>query len=154
MYLFICISFHTRVIVIFKINYFRYPSLILYTIRWLLPLDLQREYYPAIVEIGSSLNISNALLYTVGFYSIWQILYYAFIVYGRRDKIARGLRATSYTYLLSDKNGVVAVLAQKFGFGEPGDGITSSRILFYYLLQFGYMFASILPVCLWYYRNM
>ncbi|CAF0786728.1 unnamed protein product [Rotaria sp. Silwood1] len=131
-----------------------YPPLTLFTLRWLLPLDLQRQYYPAIVQIGSSLHTKTAVFYTVVFYLIWQALYYAFIVYGRREKVARGLRATSYTWLLADKDGFVARLIQKFGFGGPNDGINRYKIVFYFFLQFGYMLLSILPVCLWYYRNM
>jgi hypothetical protein len=131
-----------------------YPPLTLFTLRWLLPLDLQREHYPAIVHIGSSLHTKTAVFYTVVFYLVWQLLYYAFIVVGRRDKVARGLRATSYTWLLADKNGFVSRLIQKFGFGESTDGINRYKVVFYFFLQFGYMLLSILPVCLWYYRNM
>ncbi|CAF4628590.1 unnamed protein product, partial [Rotaria sp. Silwood2] len=131
-----------------------YPPLTLFTLRWLLPLDLQRKDYPAIVHIGSSLHMKTAVFYTVVFYLIWQVLYYAFIIYGRREKVDRGLRATSYTWLLADKDGFVARLIQKFGFGGPNDGINRYKIVFYFFLQFGYMLLSILPVCLWYYRNM
>jgi hypothetical protein len=129
-----------------------YPPLTLFTLRWLLPLDLQREHYPAIVHIGSSLHTKTAVFYTVVFYLFLQLLYYAFIVVGRRDKVARGLRATSYTWLLADKNGFVSRLIQKFGFGESTDN--RYKVVFYFFLQFGYMLLSILPVCLWYYRNM
>ncbi len=131
-----------------------YPPLTLFTIRWLLPIELQRERYPAIVDIGSSLHTTTAVFYTIVFYLVWQFLYYAFIIYGRRDKVARGLRATSYTWLLADQNGFVSRLIQKFGFGGPNDGINRYKVVFYFFLQFGYMLLSILPVCLWYYRNM
>lgn len=131
-----------------------YPPLTLFTLRWLLPVELQRESYPAIVDIGSSLHTKTAILYSVVFYLIWQLLYYAFIVYGRREKVSRGLRATSYTWLLADKNGFVFRLIQKFGFDGSVEGRGRYKLLFYFLLQFGYMLLSILPVCLWYYRNM
>ncbi|CAF3056157.1 unnamed protein product [Rotaria socialis] len=131
-----------------------YPPLTLFTLRWLLPVELQRENYPAITKIGPSLNTASAVFYTVVFYLIWQLLYYAFIVYGRREKVARGLRATSYTWLLTDKDGFVARLIEKFGFGSPDDGINLYKVVFYFFLQFGYMLISILPVCFWYYRNM
>ncbi|CAF1313960.1 unnamed protein product [Adineta ricciae] len=131
-----------------------YPPLTLFTLRWLLPIELQRERYPAIVHIGETLHTKTAVFYTIIFYLIWQLLYYAFIIYGRRDKVARGLRATSYTWLLSDKNGFVSRLIQKFGFGETNDGINRYKIVFYFFLQFAYMLLSILPVCFWYYRNM
>ena len=98
--------------------------------------------------------MKTAILYTIGFYLVWQLLYYTFIVYGRRDKVARGLRATSYTWLLADKDGFVSRLIQKLSFNESKEGISGYKILFYFFLQFGYMLLSILPVCLWYYRNM
>lgn len=131
-----------------------YPPLTLFTLRWVLPIELQRQYYPAIADIGSSVHTKTAIFYTVVFYIIWQLLYYTFIVYGRREKVDRGLRATSYTWLLADKSGVVFRLIQKFGFDGPSDGRGRYKLLFYFLLQFGYMLLSILPVCLWYYRNM
>ena len=117
-------------------------------------MELQRLHYPAIVHIGPSIHTKTAVFYSVLFYLVWQLLYYAFIVYGRREKVARGLRATSYTWLLADENGFVARLIEKFGFGGPNVGINRYKIVFYFLLQFAYMLLSILPVCLWYYRNM
>jgi hypothetical protein len=126
----------------------------MFTIRWFLPVDLQRKHYPAIVNIGSTLPIGTTVLYTVGFYLVWQILYYAFIVYGRREKVQSGSRMTSYAWLLTDKKGFVSHLIQKLGLGGPDDGINRSKIAFYFFLQFGYMLISILPVCLWYYQHM
>jgi hypothetical protein len=117
-----------------------YPSLTFFTLRWLLLFDLQREYYPATVHIESSFHTKTA-----AFYLVWQLLYYTFIVYGRRDKVARGLRATSDTWLLADKNGFVSRLIQKFGFGEIN---SRYKVVFYFFLQVGYMLLSILPVCL------
>lgn len=126
----------------------------MFTIRWILPVDLQREKYPAITSIGPTLPLGTTVFYTVIFYLVWQILYYIFIVYGRRDKVSKGLRVTSYTWLLNDKKGFVSSLIQKFGLGAPDDGINLYKIFFYFFLQFGYMLISILPVCLWYYRYM
>jgi hypothetical protein len=126
----------------------------MFTIRWLLPIDLQRQHYPAIVDTGSTLPIGTAIFYTVIFYLVWQILYYVFIVYGRREKVETGSRVTSYTWLLSDKKGFVSRLIQKLGLGGENDGISAYKIVVYFLLQFGYMLITILPVCLWYYRYM
>jgi len=126
----------------------------MFTIRWILPVDLQRKHYPAIGDIGSTLPMGRTVFYTVIFYLVWQILYYVFIVYGRREKVASGSRVTSYTWLLSDTNGFVSRLIQKFGFGGPNDGINPFKIIFYFFLQFGYMLITVLPVCLWYYRYM
>jgi hypothetical protein len=126
----------------------------MFTIRWILPVDLQRERYPAIVDIGPTLPLVTTCFYTVGFYLVWQILYYIFIVYGRREKVASGSRVTSYTWLLTDKKGFVSGLIQKFGLGGPDEGINLYKIFFYFFLQFGYMLISILPVCLWYYQYM
>jgi hypothetical protein len=126
----------------------------MFTIRWLLPVDLQRQQYPAIGNIGPTLPLVTTVFYTVVFYLIWQILYYVFIVYGRREKVASGSRVTSYTWLLTDKNGFVSRLIEKLGFGGPNEGINLYKIVFYFFLQFGYMLISILPACLFYYRYM
>jgi hypothetical protein len=124
----------------------------LFTIRWLLPDDVQREQYPAIADIGASFPLGTSVFYTVIFYLIWQLLYYAFIVYGRREKVAGGQRATSYTWLLADKDGFVSRLIQRLGIGGANNGLNTYKIIFYFFLQFTYMLLSILPVCLWYYR--
>lgn len=125
----------------------------MFTIRWFLPVELQRVSYPAIVDIGPTLPMGTTIFYTVIFYLVWQILYYVFIVIGRREKVQSGLRVTSYTWLLTDKKGFVSRLLQKLGGGGGSDeGISAYQILFYFFLQFGYMFISILPVSLLYYR--
>ena len=126
----------------------------MFTIRWILPADLQREKYPAIASFGPTLPFGTTVFYTVLFYLVWQILYYIFIVYGRREKVARGLRVTSYTWLLNDKKGFVSNLITKFGLGGPDEGISGYKVVFYFFLQFGYMIISILPVSLLYYRYM
>ena len=91
----------------------------MFTIRWLLPVEIQQQRYPAIKEIGSTLPVRTSIFYSVIFYLIWQTLYYIFIVYGRREKIQSGSRATSYTWLLSDKKGFVSHLIEKLGLGGP-----------------------------------
>lgn len=126
----------------------------MFTIRWILPADLQREKYPAIANIGPTLPFGTTVFYTVVFYLVWQILYYIFIVYGRREKVSRGLRVTSYTWLLTDKKGFVSNLITKLGLGGPDEGVSVYKIIFYFFLQFGYMIISILPVSLFYYRYM
>ncbi|CAF1251574.1 unnamed protein product [Rotaria sordida] len=132
-----------------------YPSLTLCTIRWLLPLNVQRDRYPAIASIGLSLHAGTAIFYTVIFYLIWQLLYCIFIIHGRRDKIDRGLRATSYTWLLGDKNSLVSRLIRKLEFRELNDdGINLYKVAVYFLIQFIYMLITVLPVCLWLYKHM
>lgn len=134
--------------------YVRYPPLTLFTLRWVLPENIQRERYPAIAELNGTIPLKTGVFYSVIFYLVWQILYYAFIVHGRREKVARGLRATSYTWLLADEAGFVARLIQKCSFGTSSEGINRYKIVLYFFLQFAYMLFSILPVCIWYYRNM
>jgi hypothetical protein len=133
---------------------FRYPALTLCTIRWLLPANIQHEWYPAVAAIGPSLPIVEAIFYTVAFYLFWQLLYYVFIVYGRREKVARGLRATSYTWFLADKTSFISRLIGKVIKSDPNEEISQLKILAYFTLQFCYMFISILPVCWWYYSYM
>jgi hypothetical protein len=115
----------------------------LFTLRWLLPEHHQREQYPAIVNIGSTLSMGSAIFYTIVFYLLWQSLYYVFIVYGRREKVAGGLRATSYTWLLADPNGFVSRLIRKFHIGGNDNEMNTYKILSYFFLQFVYMFLSI-----------
>lgn len=126
----------------------------LFTIRWLLPANFQHERYPAIAAIGSSLPIVESFIYTLAFYLLWQLLYYVFIVYGCREKIAHGLRLTSYTWLLSDKTSFVSRLIGKVIKDESGKETNQLKIFAYYTLQFGYMFISVLPVCCLYYSYM
>lgn len=124
----------------------------MFTLRWLVPIEVQIKRYPAIINVGSALPVGGTIFYTILFYSIWQALYFIFIVYGRREKVQSGSRVTSYTWLLNDKKGFVARLVDKLGFKESDNGINVYKVLFYFLLQFAYMLISILPACLWYYR--
>lgn len=131
-----------------------YPPLTMFTLRWILPVELQRQRYPAIAKVGDTLPMGKTIFYTVIFYLVWQILYYAFIVHGRREKVATGKRVTSYTWLLTDKKGFLARLAEKAGLGGPETGLNRYKIVLYFLLQFAFMFFSILPVPLCHYRYM
>ena len=126
----------------------------MFTIRWLLPEGLQRELYPAVVAIGPSLSTMSAVSYTVIFYLVWQSFYFIFIVYGRREKVAHGLRATSYTWLLSDKNGFVSRLIGKIIKDGPEKNTTQWKIFAYFILQFFYMLITVMPACLLYYSYM
>jgi hypothetical protein len=45
------------------------------------------------------------MIYSTVAYGIWQLLYYLFIMVGRRDKVESGLRLTSYSWLLDDTHG-------------------------------------------------
>ncbi|CAF3865740.1 unnamed protein product, partial [Rotaria sp. Silwood1] len=131
-----------------------YPSITMCTVRWLLPVDFQIKHYPAIAEIGSTLPVGASIFYTIIFYLIWQILYYTFIVYGRRQKVASGSRLTSYTWLLTDKHSFVSRLIKRLGFGRLDSEVNGYTIFVYYFLQFLYMLISVFPVLLWYYQNM
>lgn len=127
----------------------------MFTIRWLLPSELQRERYPAIAHIGPSFPVGPAIFYTIVFYLIWQLLYYAFIVYGRREKVSRGLRTTSYTWLLADKDGFFFRLVRRFGLSESDENhLNRYTIAFYFVLQFTYTLLSILPAGLFFYQYM
>ncbi|CAF0741531.1 unnamed protein product [Didymodactylos carnosus] len=126
-----------------------YPPLTLYTIRWLLPYDYQLTHYPAIAKLGDRLNVFSSLFYVIVAYVIWNILYYILIVYGRREKVEKGLRTTSYTWLLADEKGFVSRIIKKFG-----GSVKNYKVELYMLLQFGYALISVIPACLWYYRYM
>jgi hypothetical protein len=46
---------------------------------------------------------------------IWQFLYWRFVLVARREKIEKGGRITSFTYLLNDRKGVIGKLMSKIG---------------------------------------
>ncbi|KAG6901886.1 hypothetical protein C0995_007011 [Termitomyces sp. Mi166 len=62
--------------------------------------------FPALAELPH-LQPLRALLLSGGIYVIWQLLYWKFILVDRRSKIESGERTTSFSYLLSDKHGII-----------------------------------------------
>ncbi|RUP46523.1 hypothetical protein BC936DRAFT_146843 [Jimgerdemannia flammicorona] len=95
-----------------------FPPFALYTVRWLHPdIGARNAQYPALEEL-ETLDFTRALQFSFAVYSVWQLLYYIFIVVGRRDKVEKGLRATSYSWLLNDprnQGGLFSRVANTFG---------------------------------------
>ncbi|KAI9486590.1 MAG: hypothetical protein EXX96DRAFT_549653 [Benjaminiella poitrasii] len=107
-----------------------FPPLVMYCIKWM--PELQRDLYcdntavvtsyrdtrfPALNALEPP-SFSTVMLYSTVAYGIWQILYYLFIMVGRRTKVESGLRLTSYSWLLDDshgKRGFIQKMAFLFG---------------------------------------
>ncbi|GBE79377.1 hypothetical protein BKA93DRAFT_809699 [Sparassis latifolia] len=64
------------------------------------------ERFPALLDLPHLDPIRSLLLSSI-IYLIWQLLYWKFVFINRRTKIQSGQRATSLTYLLNDKRGVI-----------------------------------------------
>ncbi|KAG1468129.1 hypothetical protein G6F56_004021 [Rhizopus delemar] len=108
-----------------------FPPLVMYCLRWMPELmkdvycDNQlfvKEYrdsrYPAFKEV-STINIQQITIYSTLAYSIWQALYYVFIMVGKKEKVDAGIRLTSYSWLLNDTHGKKGFIQKTaFLFGE------------------------------------
>ncbi|CAO3698865.1 unnamed protein product [Rhizopus stolonifer] len=108
-----------------------FPPLVMYCLRWMPELmkdvycDNQlfvKEYrdnrYPAFKEV-STIDIQQITIYSTLAYSIWQALYYVFIMVGKKEKVDAGIRLTSYSWLLNDTHGKKGFIQKTaFLFGE------------------------------------
>ncbi|KAK2466381.1 hypothetical protein APHAL10511_002023 [Amanita phalloides] len=79
-----------------------YPPFTFTVIRHFYPNAEAR--FPAL-RVLPYLQPAKALLLSGGIYVIWQLLYWKFVLVNRREKIASGQRATSFSWLLNDKRG-------------------------------------------------
>ncbi|RUS29387.1 hypothetical protein BC938DRAFT_480719 [Jimgerdemannia flammicorona] len=122
-----------------------FPPFALYTVRWLHPdIGARNAQYPALEEL-ETLDFTRALQFSLAVYSVWQLLYYIFIVVGRRDKVEKGLRATSYSWLLNDprnQGGLFSRVANTFG--------PKNKVYMFMLLQGLYAVLTIVPTVLYY----
>ncbi|OBZ76967.1 hypothetical protein A0H81_03679 [Grifola frondosa] len=64
------------------------------------------DRFPALSELPYLYPI-HALILSGIIYLIWQLLYWKFVLINRRAKVQSGQRATSFTYLLNDKRGII-----------------------------------------------
>ncbi|KAI0796493.1 hypothetical protein C8Q75DRAFT_790674 [Abortiporus biennis] len=64
------------------------------------------ERFPALKDLPH-LRPFRALLLSGIIYTIWQLLYWKFVLINRRKKIESGQRTTSFSFLLNDKRGVI-----------------------------------------------
>lgn len=81
-----------------------YPPFTFTVIRHFYPGAEQR--FPALKELPH-MDPLRAILLSGGIYVSWQLLYWKFVLVDRRHKIESGQRTTSFTWLLSDKRGVI-----------------------------------------------
>ncbi|KAI0080689.1 hypothetical protein K474DRAFT_1589163 [Panus rudis PR-1116 ss-1] len=65
-----------------------------------------QDRFPALKEVPH-LQPFRALLLSTIIYTIWQLLYWKFVLIDRRKKIESGQRTTSFSYLLNDKRGII-----------------------------------------------
>ncbi|CAL1701595.1 unnamed protein product [Somion occarium] len=65
-----------------------------------------QDRFPALKEVHH-LPPFRALLLSSIIYTIWQLLYWKFVLINRRKKIESGQRTTSFSYLLNDKRGII-----------------------------------------------
>lgn len=64
------------------------------------------ERFPALKEL-QHLQPWRALALSGMIYTIWQLLYWKFVLVDRRKKIESGQRTTSFSWMLNDKRGVI-----------------------------------------------
>lgn len=116
------------------------PPFVLHAIKHLYPDAAIR--YPALASLPR-LQVGKSLLIASLVYSIWQILYYVFIIEARKEKINSGKRPTSFTWLLAKRSGLVGSILAKFPPASQG--------LAFMGLQFLYAVLTMMPaVFFWY----
>ncbi|KAI8890648.1 hypothetical protein K501DRAFT_281637 [Backusella circina FSU 941] len=131
-----------------------YPPLVMYCLRWMPELQkdvycdneafvtyYRNERYPALNDV--ELSFKDSMLYSTAAYIVWQTLYYAFIIVGKRDKVESGLRITSYSWILNDTNGQKGFIQNAaFMFGAKW------KLEMFMLLQLTYNIVTSVPTFL------
>lgn len=126
------------------------PCATLHCIVHLIPLELQKERFPAIYTIQNSApgaptaygNLFSMLAWSTIPYFFWQLTYYFFITVRRREKIAAG-RPTSFTWLRKSYSKTwigKVVLSMPNVLQEPA----------FMLIQYSYAVLTMLPCPLWF----
>lgn len=81
-----------------------YPPFVFTVIRHWYPDAGER--FPAVKDLDH-LQPWKALLVSGFIYTVWQCLYWKFIIVDRGAKISAGKRTTSFSYMLNDKRGII-----------------------------------------------
>jgi len=68
--------------------------------------------FPALLAVPV-LDPLRALLISGGIYTIWQLLYWKFLLVDRREKIESGKRTTSFSFLLNDKHSSIGKMLSR-----------------------------------------
>ncbi|KAB5594048.1 membrane protein [Ceratobasidium theobromae] len=83
-----------------------YPPFVFTVIRHFYPNVESR--FPAAAKVQYLEPVQSLFLSTI-IYLIWQTLYWKFVLVDKRKKIESGQRTTSFSWLLNDKRGVIAI---------------------------------------------
>jgi len=125
------------------------PCVTLHCIVHLYPSELQKDRFPAIYAIRTSpigspthYNLIEMLLWSTIPYALWQISYYFFITFRRREKIAAG-RPTSFTWL---RRSYSKVWIGKFVLSLP----VNLQETAFMLIQYLYAVLTMLPCPIWF----
>ncbi|GAA5856791.1 hypothetical protein JCM8547_008846 [Rhodosporidiobolus lusitaniae] len=88
-----------------------FPPLVFTVIRHFYPRDVALERYPALKQL-EHIRPWRSMAICMAFYTLWQLLYFHFVIQLRADKIKEG-RATSFTYMVNDKKRLIGKIAAK-----------------------------------------
>lgn len=107
-----------------------FPPLVMYCVKWMpelvndaycdnraLAVAFRDAKFPALNRTFEDPSLKEIMVYSTVAYTVWQILYYVFIMVKQRDKVESGLRLTSYSWLLDEgkKKGFIQRTAFMFG---------------------------------------
>lgn len=130
------------------------PCATLHCLVHLLPPDLQATRHPALYAIRTAApgspaayaNTASMLAWSTLPYAVWQTAYYLLISRRRRDKIAAGLRPTSFTWLRRSYSKVWLgrwLLSLPDAAQEPA----------FMVIQYAYAVLTMLPCPLWFWSR-
>ncbi|GAB5593121.1 hypothetical protein Unana1_08021 [Umbelopsis nana] len=131
-----------------------FPALVTYVIRWMpelastMSVPIMTAYrnkrFPALAD-ESGMTLKESLMMSTVVYIIWQALYFVFIMVQRREKVEKGLRLTSYSWLLDDRNGKKNLIQRaSFALGAR------YKLQMFMLLQLTYNIFTVIPTVLLY----
>ncbi|GAA5858017.1 hypothetical protein JCM1840_001004 [Sporobolomyces johnsonii] len=87
------------------------PPFVFTVIRHYYPREEALKRYPAMAKLPH-LNPWRSMAISMTVYTVWQLLYYYFVVQLRAEKIKEG-RATSFTFMVNDKKRLIGKIAAK-----------------------------------------
>jgi hypothetical protein len=126
-----------------------FPALVTYVIRWMPELasstsvpimtSYRNERFPALGG-DNQMSLKECMIISTAVYIIWQTLYFIFIMVQRREKVEKGLRMTSYSWLLDDRHG-------KKGFIQKASFALGSqyKLQMFMFLQLTYNLFTVFP---------
>ncbi|GJN90496.1 hypothetical protein Rhopal_003507-T1 [Rhodotorula paludigena] len=88
-----------------------FPPFVFTVIRHFYPEDLAFKRYPALAKLPH-LRPWRSMAICMVTYTIWQLLYFHFVIQLRAEKIKEG-RATSFTFMINDKKRLIGKIAAR-----------------------------------------